>query len=296
MPHIRDIQIRDPFVLTEGGIYYLFGSTDKDIWRSPGTGFDVYTGKAGLAEFEGPFPAFRPPEGFWAAINFWAPEVYRYGGAYYMFATFKPNQGRRGTAVLKGQSPLGPFAPWSAGPVTPSGWECLDGTFYQDKEGKPWMIFCHEWVQAGDGEICLIPLRDDLKAAAGEPKLLFRASEAPWAHPLKPDPARNRGPGCYVTDGPNMYATGQGTLLMLWSSFDAEGKYCLGIARSESGLVSGPWTQEKSPLYAADGGHGMLFHSVDGKLYLAVHTPNRSPDERALFVELEEQDGFLSKK
>jgi hypothetical protein len=296
MPHIKDIQIRDPFILKEGGIYYLFGSTDKDIWRSPGTGFDVYTGKTGLSEFEGPFPAFRPPEDFWASVNFWAPEVYRYGEAYYMFATFKPNQGRRGTAVLKGPSPLGPFVPWSAGPVTPPGWECLDGTFYRDRQGKPWMIFCHEWVQAGDGEICLMPLRDDLKAAAGEPELLFRASEAAWARPLKPDPARNRGPGFYVTDGPNIYTAANGALLMLWSSFDEAGKYCLGIARSESGLISGPWKQEAAPLYSADGGHGMLFHAFDGRLFLAVHTPNRTPLERALFVELEEKDGVLSGK
>jgi hypothetical protein len=172
----------------------------------------------------------------------------------------------------------------------------LDGTFYQDQEGKPWMIFCHEWVQAGNGEICLMPLREDLKAGAGKPELLFRASEAAWAHPLKPDLARNRGPGSYVTDGPNIYTAVNGTLLMLWSSFDETGKYCLGIARSESGLISGPWKQEGAPLYAADGGHGMIFRAFDGNLFLAVHSPNRTPLERAVFVELEEKDGVLSPK
>lgn len=37
-----EIQIRDPFVLPVAatGEYYLFGSTDKNIWSGPGQGFD----------------------------------------------------------------------------------------------------------------------------------------------------------------------------------------------------------------------------------------------------------------
>ena len=56
---LRDIQMRDPFLLVEDGTYYLFGSTDPDIWRAPGVGFDVYRGTAPgvFTRFEGPFPA-----------------------------------------------------------------------------------------------------------------------------------------------------------------------------------------------------------------------------------------------
>jgi hypothetical protein len=74
---------------------------------------------------------------------------------------------------------------------------------------------------------------------------------------------------------------------MLWSSFGDTG-YCLGVARSESGSVFGPWRQEEEPLFSADGGHGMLFTAQDGKLYLTVHTPNSTPQERALFIEVVE--------
>jgi hypothetical protein len=42
---ICDIRIRDPFVVPENGCYYLFGSTDKDIWKSRATGFDVYVSR-----------------------------------------------------------------------------------------------------------------------------------------------------------------------------------------------------------------------------------------------------------
>jgi beta-xylosidase len=248
----------------------------------------MYKSEGNLTEFEGPFPVFRPPAGFWSETNFWAPEVYRYRGEYYMFATFKPKQGRRGTAVLKTPSLSEPFTPWSEGPVTPAGWECLDGTLYVDGGGTPWMIFCHEWQQVTDGEICLLPLRDDLKAAAGRPELLFRASEAPWSSSLK----KKAVPG-YVTDGPSIYTAGNGALLMLWSSFGPDGAYRIGLAVSESASIKGPWKQQEKPLYAADGGHGMLFHSIEGKLYLTVHTPNKTPHERPVFIEMIEENGMV---
>jgi beta-xylosidase len=301
---ISDIQIRDPFVVREDGAYYLFGSTDKDIWKGRGTGFDVYVSTEGIGpdapiNFEGPFPVFRPPDDFWSETNFWAPEIYRYKGLYYMFATFKPRNGRRGTAILKSESGiLGPYMPWSLnaagkpGPVTPAEWECLDGTFFVE-EGTPYLIFCHEWRQAGDGRICTIPLTGDLRQAAAlpedAPQVLFRASEAPWAYELRGGLA-----GRYVTDGPFMHRTEDGSLLMLWSSFGKDGNYCIGTAYSRSGTLTGPWIQSGQPLYSADGGHGMIFRSKGGTLYLAIHRPNKTPHERPVFVEVAEKGGAIT--
>ncbi len=38
----ENIQIRDPFVYVENGIYFLYGTTDSDPWHSPAEGFDVH--------------------------------------------------------------------------------------------------------------------------------------------------------------------------------------------------------------------------------------------------------------
>ena len=288
MVALNQIQIRDPFVLREGSTNYLFGSTDPDIWRAPGVGFDVYRSTDALTDFEGPFPAFRPPAGFWSATNFWAPEVYQHAGAYHMFATFKPIDGRRGTAVLRSESVIGPYLPLSDGPVTPSQWECLDGTLHVDAAG-PWMVFCHEWTQVGDGQICALPLADDLSRAVGEPRVLFTASQAPWSAPLS-----GRAPGSYVTDGPYVVRHPAGALLIVWSSFGDRGQYCIGVARSASGDLGGPWEQEDRPLYESDGGHGMVFSDADDRLWLAIHTPNQTPDERAIFVGVRFTDDSLA--
>ena len=281
-----EIQIRDPFVLRHDGegCYYLFGSTDKDIWKSKGTGFDAYR-STDLENWEGPFPAFRPEPGFWADRNFWAPEVHEYRGRYYMFATFKAEGVCRGTQILAADHPLGPFRPHSDGPVTPRDWECLDGTLYVDGDGRPWMVFCHEWVQIYNGTICALPLSEDLREAAGEPVELFAAKDAPWTEPVK-------GGAGYVTDGPFLYRSRDGQLLMLWSSF-RHGKYAQGVARSVSGDVLGPWVQEEEPLYNDDGGHGMLFRTFDDRLMLTLHAPNKTPDERMVLIELEESAGRL---
>ncbi len=283
-----DIHIRDPFVLPVEAEqqYYLYGTTGAEAWTNHATGLDYYTGRD-LEHWEGPFPAFRPEAGFWADRNYWAPEVHAFRGKYYMFVTFKSEGARRGTQILAADSPRGPFRPISEGPVTPREWECLDGTLFVDDDDQPWMVFCHEWVQVGDGEICALRLSTDLTAAVGEPMLLTRASEAAWAEELV---SKNRRG--YVTDGPSMYRLANGELVMLWSSFRG-GRYGVGVAKSASGGIAGPWVHVAEPLYEADGGHCMVFKTFEGELRLAFHRPNPNPQERPQFVALRENGGGL---
>jgi arabinan endo-1,5-alpha-L-arabinosidase len=290
---LDEIQIRDPFVVTlpEEGAYHLFGSTDPNIWDGPGIGFDCYR-SVDLVEWEGPVAAFRPPRGFWSPGCFWAPEVHRYRDAWFMFATFTSGDGHRGTQVLRADRVDGPYQPWSDGPVTPLDWPCLDGTLHVDASG-PWLVFCHEFIQCGDGEVCTVPLAPDLRTTAGDVVRLFQASSAKWSVPFEGMESIAEAPAPYfVTDGPFLHRAADGQLLMLWSSFGARG-YALGVARSERGSVLGPWHQDDEPIWAEDGGHGMLFRALDDRLHLALHTPNQTPHERARFVPIDEVDGRL---
>ena len=275
-----EINIRDPFVLLHEGVYYLYGTRGATCW-GPASGFDVYVGRD-LAEWEGPIACFENDGTFWADRDYWAPEVHPWRGAFYMFASFKSETRHRGTAILRAEKPEGPFVPWSDGPVTPGGWECLDGTFHVDGEGKPWMVFCHEWVQVGDGEIHAMRLDEDLRAPAGEPVLLFRASEAAWAKRVR----HSSGQEGYVTDGPFLWRAGDGRLLCLWSSLSASG-YTQGLAISENGRVDGHFAQ-LPPLFEQDGGHGMLFRTKEGQLTLTLHGPNQHLLERPHFIPVDE--------
>ena len=276
MIHTDQINIRDPYVLVHNGTYYLYGTRGPDCW-GPADGFDVYTGQD-LVSWEGPRVCFRNDGSFWADRNYWAPEVHPWQGMFYMFASFKSDARRRGTAVLRSPSPLGPFEPWSDGPVTPADWECLDGTFYVSADGTPWIVFCHEWVQAGDGEVLAMRLTDDLKASAGTPVLLFRGSDAPWSHAVR----HSSGITGFVTDGPFLWHGKDGSLLCLWSGFSEKG-YAQGLAVSDNGEIDGHFSQA-DPLFLEDGGHGMLFRSKEGRTLLALHSPNTHLLERPRFV------------
>ena len=277
---LQDIHIRDPFILNVDGTYYLYGTRGKTCWGEQ-DGIDGYV-SADLKNWDGPFEVFHKPEGFWGDRCYWAPEVHVYKGSYYMFATFNNSVlNKKGTLILKADTPLGPYQIHSEGKATPEEWNCLDGTFYVSKEGIPYMVFCHEWLDLTDGEMCYVQLSDDLKRAVSEPVRMFAASEGkPWVRSVY---MKETGDS-YVTDGPFLYRKKNGELLMLWASYGEKG-YVEAIARSDSGEIDGHWTIDSEPLFDHDGGHGMIFADRDGKEYLVLHQPNDTPNERPILIE-----------
>ncbi|WMT39579.1 glycoside hydrolase family 43 protein [Paenibacillus sp. D2_2] len=279
MKLLQDIHIRDPFILTDSPNrrYVMYGTIGETAWTGQPVGFDAYITED-LIHWEGPVAVFRPNVDFWSDQHYWAPEVHEYKGAYYMLASFKAEHACRATQILRSDSPLGPFLPYGPGPITPADWECLDGTLHIDGQGQPWVIFCREWLEVGDGQVWAAPLLPDLTARADEPVLLFRASEAAWSR------AMHDGKD-YVTDGPFLYSGAQGELNMLWSSQGEKG-YAMGKAISASGEIIGPWRQQERPLFAENGGHGMIFTALDGQRYISLHTPNDHPFERQVFIPL----------
>lgn len=284
---LEDIHFRDPYILAipSRKKYYLYGSIGQNVWNGPAIGFDVYESED-LIHWSGPSPCFRAPADFWSDHHYWAPEVYEWEGRFYMFASFKAEGVSRVTGVLVADQPEGPFELWCRS-LTPPDWECLDGTLYVDDQGDPWMIFCKEWVQVEDGEMYAVRLKPDLKGTIGKPDLLFKASEAPWS--VGGGEQRNR----YVTDGPFLYRMQNDELVMMWSTSGQDG-YTLGVARSVSGKPQGPWKQDDKPLFANNGGHGMLFRTFEGQLCLTIHAPNNHPKERPVIFRMQEKQGQLT--
>ena len=184
---------------------------------------------------------------------------------------------KRGTWIYRADAPEGPFREWSAESIPPPEWSTLDGTFWVE-EGRPYMVFCHEWTQVRDGRMMAVALTPDLKAAAGSPFELFRAS----ARPDAPQDPR----ATHVTDGPFLYRSYNGSLLMLWSSTCRTGS-CVYVTRSASGRLAGPWGPH-TRIFDLDGGHAMLFRTIYGQLALCLHQPNQPWERRRariLFVE-----------
>lgn len=288
---LADINIRDPFILPFEGKYYMYGTrvgnpaAEGGAWGDQ-KGFDVYI-SADLEEWSAPVCVFSAGAGFWGTRDFWAPEVHLWKGKFYMFASFMAEGACRGTHILVAERPEGPFVPTRPEPITPADWECLDGTFYVDAAGVPHIVFCHEWLQIKDGTVCAMPLSEDLCAAVGEPRMLWKGSDYKGA--------KNAGVvgATFVTDGPFLFKTQAGELLSIWSSFGAEGYEEL-IARSDNGELDGNWSVDEKPLAGGNGGHGMIFRTFAGELKFVMHRPNTSTKERPCILPLREIPGGLA--
>jgi hypothetical protein len=306
---LPDIHAHDPWVLADQSThtYYMYVGFYVNSSGIRRTGIETYKSKD-LKSWSGPYEVFEVPKDSWAnpAQGVWAPEVHLYKNHYYLFATLnnydKPlakegdaskdtqinivyhggGQHLRGTQVFVSDTPEGPFKTIVDSPIAPSNLMTLDGTFYQE-DGVPYMVYAHEWVQLLDGTIEAIRMKEDLSAADGKPFYLFKASDAPW---LADRHDAWNTPQVYVTDGPELYRTRNGVLLMLWSSY-RQGLYVEALAHSDNGKLSGHWKQD-GVLVGEDSGHGMLFRDFEGRLMLILHQPFDGRLSRAKLFEVED--------
>lgn len=278
MPEVRhnvpldSIYLSDPAILADEATqtYYMTG-TGGLLWKS-----------ADLERWSGPYVVAASDTTSWMGNHpmIWAAELHRYGDRYYYFATFtndditimRNSEGtdvpRRASHLLVADNPGGPYRPVGPDDYLPADRPTLDGTFWVDTDGKPYMVFCGEWLYDMDGTMEAVELTADLGASVGEPWLLFKASDSPWSREKGADGAvkPNR-----VTDGPWLFRTATGRLGMIWTSW-VFGDYTMGVAYSESGTLRGPWIQEPEPLTPPNFGHGMIFTDLQGRTLLSLHS------------------------
>lgn len=271
-----EIRIRDPFILTdfENKCYYMYGTTAlENASLAAKNTFSVYK-SYDLENFSEPRTVVDGEKlGFWADRDFWAAEVHLYKGKYYLLGSCKSATRHRATHIFVCDTPDGAFVPLSENSPTPSDWECLDGTLFVE-DSVPYLVFCHEWTQIKNGEICAVRLSDDLKAPIEKPFVLFRAADVPSVTEIRPDS------GNYITDGPFLYRE-DGMIRMIWSSL-SDGKYAVLKAECES--LHGNW-KHLGRAYDFDGGHAMLFNRLDGVRMISLHAPNQANLERPFFAE-----------
>jgi beta-xylosidase len=250
-------------------MYYMTG-TGGLLWKS-----------ADLALWEGPFRVAMTDPNSWMGERpmIWAAELHQYKDKYYYFATFTNRAvkidtvrgnviERRACHILVSDKPEGPYVPMQDSIYLPPEMPTLDGTFWVDKNGKPYMVYCYEWLQNWNGTIEKIELKPDLSGSIGKGQVLFLASDSPWSK--ERDDNGKLVPN-KVTDGPYLFETQTGRLGMIWTSWIFK-DYTQGVAYSESGTLDGPWVHEPEPITPPNYGHGMLFKTLEGKLLMSVHS------------------------
>ena len=264
----EDIHIRDPFVFSENGIYYLLGTTGDDSWGDLtlfiSSDLENFQKKS-IMVTDGSLDTYT---------DIWAPELHKYNDAYYLIlSVFRKDKGR-GCLIYRSDSLEKSFTALTGEYITPAGWECLDATLFVYKN-KPYLCFSNEWVAPitndGDGSLYICELNPDLTALVGKPKKIISGKYCGFSVEV-----RAGGKEGYVAEGPYLYEEND-TIVLLWSTFTKNG-YAVVKSVSKDGIM-GEYKFEKL-LVDSDGGHSMSFLDLNGKRNLTFHQPNRPSEER----------------
>lgn len=316
------VQFGDPYVLQDNGIYYMYGT---------GGG-----AKNGFAAYSSPDLVSWKPLGqvyysntySWGIGDFWAPEVYKANGKYYMFfsAQWKENPTNElenfkiGIAVA--DKPDGPFRDFSEKPLFDPGYAIIDANVFFDNNGRTYLYYsrcCYKhpveseiatlarskgwFTEIEESWVYGIEIKPDFSGVIGKPVLLLRPpvsladKQAEWESRSVTSKEVNRR----WTEGSVTFKKGNTYFIMYSANHFAGQNYAVGYATSKSPL--GPFTKAaNNPVLqknTARGGtvtgtgHNSITYSPDGKEMFCVYhgRTNATGDERVVFIDRMKVEG-----
>ena len=214
------IFLADPTIFYEKGVYYLYGTGGNN-------GFQVYT-STDLHNWSGPLgkkDGYAMVKGeSYGTTGFWAPQVFRRNGRYYMAYTANEN-----IAIAESDSPLGPFRQKQIAAISGNGKQ-IDPYVFFDRSGK---IYLYHVRLSNGNRIYVAEMKKDLSdIIPGTEKECIAATE-PWENTRQvPWP---------VAEGPTVIKM-RNWYYLFYSANDFRNiDYAMGYAVSKSPV--GPWNK-----------------------------------------------------
>lgn len=307
----QSVALGDPFVMKDNDKYYMYGTGGgaKD-------GFAAYS-SVDLKNwhYEGQVYYGNNKNG-WGTGAYWAPEVYKRNGKYYMFysAQWKHNPTNEkenfkiGVAVS--ELPTGPFEDIRNAPVFDPGYPIIDADVLFNDNGKVYLYYsrcCYkhpvksevaDWAkkkgwynEIEESWVYGVEMRPDFSGVIGEPGLLLRPpvkmGKEEWESRSVTAHEANRR----WTEGSFIFKHGS-TYYMMYSANNFDGQnYAVGYATSKSPL--GPFKKaSNNPVLQKNGevtgtGHNSVTISPDGKEMLCVYHGRTAATghERLVFID-----------
>lgn len=240
------VPLADPFILLDNGVYYAYGTHAEN-------GIEVYTSDdlntwklSGLA---------LNKNDIWGDRWFWAPEVYKVKGKYYMYYSADEY-----ICVATSDSPMGPFTQTKKEPMIADE-KCIDNSLFIDEDGRPYLFF----VRFNDGNnVWVAELESDLMIIKKETMHHCIHVSQSWEEVW---PRVNEGP--YVIKHNGMY-------YMTYSANSYESPF-YGIGCAIASDIMGEWNKyNDNPLLQSPGelvgvGHNAMFTDKEGKLRIVYH-------------------------
>jgi beta-xylosidase len=324
---VQTASYKNPLAVSFGDPYVLYDPTSK-VYYMYGTGGGA---KKGFATYSSPDLVnwknegqvyYGDTPGSWDMHDFWAPEVYRVKGKYYMFysAQWRDNPTnelenfRIGVAVA--DKPTGPFRNISDKPIFDPGYPIIDANVYFDKNGKMYLYYsrcCYkhpvksevaDWAkkiglynEIEESWVYGVELKPDFSGVVGEPVLLLRP-------PVKMNDAQSEWESRSVTskevnrrwtEGSYTFKHGD-TYYMMYSANHFGGEnYAVGYATAKSPL--GPYRKAtNNPVLEKNTGkggevtgtgHNSIAFSPDGRQMFCVYhgRTKASGKDRVVFID-----------
>ena len=260
--------IGDPFVMydSERNQYFMYCTGGKfRCWSSDD-----------MVEWTAHGDSYAVTEKSFGTERYWAPEVVKHNGTYYMVysaARMVGEQRRHSIGLAASKTPTGPFTDVYDHPLFAPDYSVIDADLFFDDDGRVYLYYsrdCSENYVDGKrtSQTYGIELKPDLSDTVGEPVLLA-TPVSPWER-KSGDTTWNEGPCVFKKDG--VY------YLLFTANYYASVHYCVGYATSDSPL--GKFSKAKqNPILVGDGiytsgtGHCNITTSPDGsELYMIYHS------------------------
>ncbi len=309
----------DPFILFDPAdqFFYMYGTGG-----GARDGFGVYVSED-LAEWKYAGQVYQGKTAdSWCIGAFWAPEVYKINGQYFLFysAQWRDNPTnelenfRIGVAVA--DKPTGPFRDLRNGPLCDPGYPIIDANLFIDDDGRNYLYYsrcCYKhpveseiadyarkqgwYEEIEESWVYGIELKPDFSAVVGDPVLLLRPpltmsdQQAEWESRSVISREVNRR----WTEGSFTFRRGNTYYMMYSANHFAGENYAVGYATSTAPL--GPYQKaannpvlEKNTAVGGDvtgTGHNSILFSPDGReMYCVYHgRTTKTGKERVVFLD-----------
>ncbi len=254
----------DPFVFKDDdGTYYLYHT---------GKNFKVHSSKD-LINWVALGSSMPTSNYKWAVQNFWAPELVKVNGEYYLHYTGEAADGVKRIGIAKSSSPSGPFVDvFDKGFYGTPPKSVIDSHIFVDDDGKVYMYYSNAMSsnQVGNqnySEIWVIELKPDLSGTLGLAKKLIQPEQG-WEYSNKE--------GNYWNEGAVLIKNAGTYYLMYSANCYCNSNYAVGYATSKSPL--GPFVKYgKNPVLSNES----VTNLVSGPGH---HTITTSPDNKELLI------------
>lgn len=316
------VKFGDPFVLQDNGLYYMYGTGG-----GAKKGFAAYS-SPDLVNWKPLGQVYHSEEDSWGIGDFWAPEVYKAKGKYYMFfsAQWKNNPTNElenfkiGIAVA--DKPEGPFVDFSDKPLFDPGYPIIDANVFFDDNGRTYLYYsrcCYKhpvesevatlarskgWFkEIEESWVYGIEIKPDFSGVIGEPVLLLRPpvsiadKQAEWESRSVTSKEVNRR----WTEGSVTFKKGATYFMMYSANHFAGQNYAVGYATSTSPLgtftkaANNPVLQKNTTRggTVTGTGHNSITYSPDGKEMFCIYhgRTTATGDERVVFIDRMKVEG-----